>query len=190
MPVKPFTICCFGTSLSTGPSSHEWLGVACSAIAAGKNRPVRGYTLGKPGQNSAWGVSNVGPVARLNADVVLIEFIMNDAYTGSSMSLGTSQSNAASIISAIQAGSPASQIYLMTMNPVYNRTDRPNMASYNAMYASLASSLGVGFIDNYPLWGTVTVGMFDDGSGIHPSLSAIKSVMIPNVVSVIAPLLT
>lgn len=178
-----------GTSLSSGPSSREWFGECCRLIESNTGKRIVPYSMGKPGSYSSWGAANIGNLARLRPDVALIEFLINDSYTGSGISVSESECNHQDMIDALKAANANVTIALMTMNPAIGSkaSEHPSLTTYNAMYASLATANSIELIDVYSEWGTPTSGQIPDG--LHPTLDALRDVTIPVVASEVAALL-
>lgn len=183
-----FVIACIGTSLTTGPYSGQWTLDLNARLRVGTDKRIVVLDLGMPAQTSAWGLANIAPVYQARPDVALIEFGMNDALDTMNISVAQSQSNHIAMIQAIKSNSPRTKVYLQTMNPTYNRVDRPNLTAYNAMYADLVMSQGVDLINHYPNWFPQQASDYDAG-GIHPTRPAALRVIIPTLVGRIAPLI-
>jgi lysophospholipase L1-like esterase len=177
-----FTAAFTGTSLTTGPSNHDWQNKVAARLLPGLSKRIRFFDLGKQGETSAWGLANAAMVIRMQPDLVVIEFGINDALLAKSISLAQSETNMRALIAALQSGTPRSAVYLMTMNPVVGpvrEAERPDLAQYYALYRSLASELSLGLIDNEPLWGTPT---FDEiADGVHPDEPAVDAILVPSV---------
>jgi lysophospholipase L1-like esterase len=147
---------------------------------------VRFYDLGEAARASNWGLTNISQVVATRPQVAVIEFAINDAYTSFNISLAQSRTNTEGMINAIRSGSPGTRIFIMTMNPVLT-SDRPNLADYYAQYRQISVDNGVGLVDNYPDWGTATVGEIPDN--VHPNIEGLRRVLIPNVVKTLKPLI-
>lgn len=124
-------------------------------------------------------------------------YSMNDSSTTHSITRAHAISGATTVVNAFQAiGVPNSHIFLMTMNPVIasgsaDAATRTSVPDYYQDYRDLATTLGIGLIDNYPAWtasGLVNTTNIPDG--IHPTLEAFEAVTVPTMAGVLAPLMT
>jgi lysophospholipase L1-like esterase len=182
-----FDIACFGTSLTTGPTSREWQPEVQRQLQRTSSKIIRMYNLGGSGQASDWGLANLQPVINSKAKACLIEFCMNDAWTTKGISLAQSLANTTSIVSQIKAGVPGIRIFLVTTNPVIGSavTARAALASYYAQYATVAANQGVSVIDNYAGWGSPTGTDIPDE--IHPAYAAVMAKHVPGIVAALQP---
>lgn len=201
-PMNIFDIAALGTSLTEGfgtPSGYVpggWQPHLERALTPGRSSRIRVYNFGKGGASSAIGYTDKLPfVIATKPKVCLIEFMINDALGASfppGMSVADSAAKHVQIINAIKSGSPGTAIYLMTMNGSMPWTTpdsrkRPNLEAYNAVYPDLVSSEGVGLIDNYQLYSSVTATEIPDG--IHPTEACQKSILIPSIASALSGLI-
>lgn len=154
----------------------------------GKKSRVRTYNFGIAGGYSSDGLAVYPRVAALRPKVVLLEFLMNDCL----LVYNTSRANMVSMISGIKAASPASAIYLMTMNPTRgsssSATQRSALPTFNAIYRELAPLMSVGIIDTYDGWSAATLSDIPDG--VHPTDVANRTYLVPRIAEVLAPLIT
>lgn len=179
-----FDIGTIGTSLTANTVSYiagQWQETLQRALTPGKSSRVRIYNVGAGGVTSQYGLDNIGLLIRYRPRLVTIEYNMNDCRTSNGISVVQSQANNTAIVQAIQAALPGTLIYLMTMNPPIDGAvaARPNIAAYDQMYRSLATSLGVGMIDTAPSWVGATA--IDIPDGIHPTLSAQEARVVPAI---------
>lgn len=133
--------------------------------------------------DSAWGLANVQPrVIDQHPAQVVIEFAMNDAYAPYGMTLAESAATTTAIVRAIEAAQPDVQIWLMTTNEPWGAgaAARPDLDAYYAQYRTLAHDLGVGLIDLQPVWAARSATA-DAPDGVHPSLAADETVILPAV---------
>jgi len=176
------TVAFTGTSLSSNSPSWGWINDARDQMQRGSRYEVRTYDLGFPGRVSSQGLSDIGRLVALRPNVAVIEYAMNDAIAGGGISVATLKSNLAAMVDAIVAGSPATTIFLMTMNPAISPGTSvvPNLADYYQGVRDTVTLKGVNLIDNTPLYGTLTSGDMDAG-GIHPVRAKVLSVLVPSV---------
>lgn len=192
-----FTVAVMGTSLTTGFYARGWTQELQKSLQVGKRAKVRVHALGELAETSNWGLAHVQPIINLRPDVALVEFI-NDAYASyqgtppENMSLALSSSNFNSIVDALQAGTPNTRIILMTLvRPTATAVSTlyPNLASYDAQLASIASSRGVGWIDLRAIWGDPADYPSEyPADGVHVYLPAHLRVTVPTIASTLAPL--
>lgn len=194
-----FDVACIGTSLTDSWSANNWPLEARDRLQAGKQERVRFHAVALQGMNSAWGLENIRGVTDKRPRVALIEFAINDciaddpAHAVPWLTLQQSYDNHMAMIAAIRAARSDALIWLMTMNPCVDaggaRARRPLLATYYAQYTAIAQAAGVGLIDNYTTWlargEPQLVADMPDGS--HPIIEAQRAVLIPNVVTALAP---
>jgi len=185
--VRSPRIVSFGTSLS---ARGGWQVDLVARLAALFGLDAQIAIHAKPGANSDWGVESVAAVAALDADIVLIEFAINDASLLRGMSLARSRRNLISIVETLQAGAPERRLVLMTMNPALGlkRLIRPRLDSYYRICVQVATELGLEIADLRQSW----TGFSQDQlrraipDGLHPLPDAASRVIIPRLVEVIA----
>lgn len=195
---EAFDIAIMGTSLTTDIYARGWPDDLEKELQVGKRARVRTHALGYPGASSNWGLANVQPIINLRPRVALIEFI-NDAFylyqatPPENMTLSLSASNFNGIVDAIQAGSPGTAIYLMTLvkpTAAAVASFYPTLAAYDAQLPDIATAQGVGFIDLRAVWGDPAnyPGEYP-ADGVHVYLPAHLRVTVPVLTSVLAPLI-
>lgn len=172
---------CTGTSLTTGANNGGWPDAVVSALNAIAPEGFTFSNLGQAGSTSTWGLANIGAVADLQADAVLIEFAMNDAVTSGGVSLAQSESNLRGMITAIKAQRSTTLVLPMTMNPAIGsgKSVRPELTAYYQMYGRVARELGLPILDHYGIWGAPTSAQIPDG--IHPTSGAVQPIVVPVV---------
>ena len=106
----------FGTSLS---ARGGWQADLAAQLRERLNSEIEISIIAQPGANSDWGIDNVARVAALQAQVVPIEFAINDASIVRGLSLASSRDNLAAIAAALRAVAPHPRLVLMTMNPAH-----------------------------------------------------------------------
>ncbi len=194
-----FDIAFVGTSLTKGSGSANpgsgpvdggsWIPKTQRALQAGKKSLVKTYNFGFPGQNSDYGLANTGLFAPLRAKAYVFEFCINDGATTQLLSLAQARQNLLGMANQILARTPDAKIALMTMNPAIGSavSVRPNISDYHENYRTYAASQGWLLIDNALTWGGVTTTQIPDG--VHPLLAEVESRLVPNIVSVLGPLI-
>ena len=187
-----FDFACIGDSLTSGWSQdiglRQWKNEVASRLSVGLPVPCVPYDVGAAGQTSAWFVTNAWRAAALRPAAILIAFGMNDAATGSGISLAQFKANISAGIATIKAASPLSRLFVMTMNPTIgdSAVTIPDPNSYYEKLREIsAEDQDVELIDNFPLWGSPTSVQFPL-NGAHPSLAAMRPAVIPNIVSKLA----
>lgn len=183
-----FDIATMGTSLTAGSGAEQsFHRDLAAALRTGKECTLRLYNHGIPGGYSSDGLATVQNTVAMRPEVVLIEYSMNDCLT----SLSTSESNTISIINALRTGTPDSVVYLMTMNPVVgsgaSATSRSALPTFYQLYRDLSVSQSVGLIDTSPGWAGVTVADIPDG--VHPTVAANRTYLIPAIAAALSPLI-
>jgi len=155
---------------------------------------------GMAGKGSNSGVAKLDAlVLAHHPNTVLIEFSINDAFTGYTpdvpdfnISLDQSKANLNAIIDRILAADPTTEIILQTMNPTIDinnhtaATQRPHLADYYQVYRDVAAARGLLLIDNYPHWvqlQTDNPAQFqtDLPEGLHPISPASLAITLPAV---------
>jgi lysophospholipase L1-like esterase len=154
---------------------NEGVGASASSVGPGNNPALSG--LGK-----------LPAVIAHKPDVVFIEFAMNDAYLPYKISVADCGKNLNTIIDAILAANPRTEIILQTMNmPVgESGAQRPQVNDYNQVYRDVARERGLLLLDHYPKWLKL---MTDDRAmfnrlvpdGIHPRAEGYRMVMLPEL---------
>jgi lysophospholipase L1-like esterase len=176
----------FGTSLTARGGWQQPLAHALEKIYGHK---VEVSIIAKSGEDSRWGLANVGRVIAAKPDVVLIEFAVNDASLVHLVSKAQSRRNTAMIVARIREKIPAARIFLMSMSPVwgYRFWVRPFLNSYYDQQKELAHDLRVGFIENRGSWSQLSPAELrqaipDRG---HPRPEVATRLIVPHIVAAI-----
>lgn len=175
--VMAASIVTFGTSLT---AYGQWQPSLEQALEACTGQDWQIINSGASSMASDWGMANADRVYSTSPDVALIEFATNDAYAPYAISVAQSRLNTLAIIDAIRVNSPATQIFLMTMNPTIRDASRPHLTEYFRQYRSIAQEAGVGLIDLFPVWRkslTLATAERSIPDGVHPSASAYSAVV-------------
>lgn len=153
MYIKPrFSLACFGTSLTTGRLSADWVPRLSEQLQQQPEAvgPIDIYNLGKGGETSVWGLANAHTVAALRPTHILSEgFGINDS------ALGVSQpdhiSNIEDMVAMWRAARADVDITFQTMSSVDAAVavGRPNLAAYYADTIATALALDCRVLDNY-----------------------------------------
>ena len=150
-------------------------------------------SVGPDNNHALSGLGKLPAVLSHKPDVVFIEFATNDAYLPYKISLEDSRKNLNTIIDAILAANPQTEIILQTMNSVMDKpgsgphaTNRPKLAEYVQGYRDVAKARRLLLVDNYPNWQTLMtndLGRFDKlvADRIHPQLAGYREIVLPEL---------
>jgi acyl-CoA thioesterase-1 len=184
----PVIVAAFGTSLT---HNSGWLTPLEEKLTRCLGRRVAVLDFGKDGGTSDWALKSVRQVTEAHPDVVLIEFSANDAAWFKGFSLRRSRENTGKIVQRILAALPETKIFLMTMSPALGprRWIRLNLDAYYSLYESLASELGIGYIDNRPAWRALPENELRAGipDGAHPLPELVSRLLVPTISKAIVP---
>lgn len=178
----PLSILTYGTSLTALYAWPDDLGAdleACLGVAVEVTR------LARPGAGSDWATAVLDQAVTVDADLVVLEFAINDADLTDGASFARSRENHAALLEALTPDAP---VILMTMNPVTGtkRLTRPGLARYYGLYAELAVAPRVGLLDLTPRWRMA----FDEGTtlpdGLHPDDGDASRLIVPPLAAMIA----
>ncbi|WP_165612634.1 SGNH/GDSL hydrolase family protein [Limimaricola pyoseonensis] len=175
-----------GTSLS---ARYDWPARLGARLTACLGRPVMVEVVARPGAHSGWGVAQVGRVAALRPDLVLIEFAINDADLRDGRSLAQAGAAHRAIVAGLRAQRPGAAIALMTMSPAQGPRGwmRPRLGAHLAQYRDLAAALDLGLVDLTPRWRALpraARGLKADG--LHPEPGVAAAVILPVLARAIA----
>jgi lysophospholipase L1-like esterase len=185
----PYSVACYGTSLTTGRLSTSWTNRLERNLQAVAGRPIRVYDVGAGSTNSQWGVENVFRVTQHKPTACLLEgFSINDSVVGGPTELSLSQARANKILikDALLAANPAMRIFVLTMNGVTNASLRPNLEDYYQDDRDFAAAYGLTLLDVRAAWGTPN--LTDTPDGLHPTQEAVDRVLLPAVTAALSPL--
>jgi acyl-CoA thioesterase-1 len=184
----PLIVAAFGTSLT---HHGGWLKPLQDELTRCLGREVTVLDFGKNGETSEGALKSLGEVIGAHPEIVLVEFSANDAAWFRGFSLNRSRENTRKIVQTILAALPETKIFLMTMNPVFGlrRWTRLNLDAYYGLYESLASELGIGYIDNRPAWKSLKENELGAGipDGSHPLPELAARLLVPNIAEAIVP---
>lgn len=163
MIVRPtFALACYGTSLTAGRLSSDWVPILRNEIATFPEAkgPIAIYCTGHGGWTSVDLLNGAPVVAALRPTHILTEGgAINDCPdfgSGPAVSRATHNANNQAMINLWRASNPAVDITMMTMSSVSAiQTARTNLAAYYADELATAQSMGLRALDNYN--GTSTV---------------------------------
>ena len=172
----------FGTSLTAKGNWQEQLG---AALAECRNGPVAVHTVAQPGATSDWAVEHLDEVIRLEPEVVLVEFSVNDASLVHGVGVDRSLANTREILDRLDAAHV--QPVLMTMNPASGLRwlSRPFLADYYELYRRLARERGLLLADLAPRWAGRPAEDIPDG--LHPTPEAAIEVLVPVLLELLCP---
>ena len=181
----PLRIAAFGSSLTL---KGGWPAELATRLSACLGRPVEVTVIAQAGAGSRWGLSQTGQVAAARPDLVLLEFVINDADIRDGVRLRTARAQHAALLDALP---PQAQVMLMTMNPVYGMRavlQRPRLAAYDAMLRDLAAARDVALADLAPRWRRAWAEdpALVPPDGLHPAPAATLEVTVPALAGMIA----
>jgi acyl-CoA thioesterase-1 len=173
-------IIALGTSLMATPG---WTEEVRSLVEQCARQSVALDVIAESGVTSRWGLSQTPKLIADGVDVLLIEFAANDANLRRFVSLSESRGNHEEIIGAVRKAHPAAKIFFIAVSPTWGLRGfwiRPWLDRYYALYAQLAETEGVDFIDARPQWdmGTIRKTVPD---GLHPTPQAMQQILAPYV---------
>jgi acyl-CoA thioesterase I len=184
----PVIVAAFGTSLT---HRSGWLKPLQEKLTSCLGRQVAVVDFGKDGETSEGALKSVGRVIEAHPNIVLIEFSANDAAWFKGFSLKRSRENTSRIVQTILGALPEAKIFLMTMSPAFGprRWIRLNLDAYYSLYQSLASELGIGYIDNRPAWKALKENELRAGipDGAHPLPGLASRLLVPTISKAIVP---
>lgn len=162
-----------GTSLTANAS---WPEVVAREVASCRNADPSVARIATPGATSAWGAAQSMRIAAAAADIVVVEFLANDAALHRGVSLSRSAENHRLIIEAAQAGG-ARAVLLVVTGPVrgIHRILRYFLDDYAELYAGLEDRATVWMLDTRPLWPhdrDTLAALIPDG--LHPTGAAME----------------
>lgn len=183
----PLRVATFGTSLT---ANGGWQKPLAAAMEACVHRPVIVSNHGRPGAGSDWGIRAVADVAAERADIVFLEFAVNDAALEKMIGISRSLDNMRAIIRAIREERSDARIYVMSMNPIQGRRHwlRPWRDRYEDAHRRLSQDLGLAYIDHRPDWEAMGSNALYLAipDGVHPMPGAASAVIVPNIMKRLA----
>jgi lysophospholipase L1-like esterase len=183
----PYSVACYGTSLTTGRLSTSWANRLERNLQAVAGRPIRVYDVGAGSTTSQWGVDNVFRVTQHKPTACLLEgFSINDSVTANGISISQARANKVTIKNALLAANPAMRIFVLTMNGVPDATLRPDLEAYYQDDRDFAAAYGLTLLDVRAAWGTPN--LTDTPDGLHPTQEAVDRVLLPAVTAALSPL--
>ena len=177
-------IVALGTSLTATPL---WTGEFKVTLEACLRVGVGVQTVAKGGATSRWGIQQIEQVILGRPDVLLLEFAANDADLRRWISPSESKQNHVEIIQKVRRANPDIKVFLLAINPTWGVRGfwiRPRLDVYYGLYADLAKSLGVGFIDIRPRWHWNSIGDTVP-DGLHPTSRAMMEIAVPYLVEIV-----
>ncbi len=185
---RPLRIAVMGTSLT---ARYRWPDELAAILSRCMPQPVQLQRFAESGQGSDWGEQEAQQVRRFNPDLVLIEFLANDADILSLRTIGGSRASHARIIATLQSRGARPVIVLVTTSPAAGPRGvvRFRLPRFNAMYAALAQDQALGLVDTVPRWRTALeenpwVLVMPDG--LHPTQEWQSRVMLAELVAALA----
>ncbi|MGR9149587.1 SGNH/GDSL hydrolase family protein [Rhizobium leguminosarum] len=191
---KEIRIATCGTSLTyQGDGSDPWQAQVQRGLVAGKQTNVGIYNFGENGAASDAGLLYLYRALNVRAEIVVLEYNMNDAYLVRNISVAQAQANHLNMLSQLRANDPNVKICLMIMNPpvaggTISVAERPNWAAYAQMYRDMCvSDTDLTLIDLAPAWAGVTATEVPDG--VHPKKASVTTRAVPAMISALRPLI-
>lgn len=162
-----------GTSLT---AVGTWPDAVARAVAACRDGPVVVKRIAKPGANSDWGAAQAEQIQSARADVVVVEFIANDAALHRGVWRARSAENHRAIIEAARSGG-ARAVLLVVTGPVrgVHRILRYFLDDYAALYLELDDGDAVRAVDTRAFWPVdpdTLASLIPDG--LHPTDAAME----------------
>jgi lysophospholipase L1-like esterase len=191
---QPQHVVIYGTSLSKGGT---WVGDLKRALDNRFPGLVTVSNGAKGGQNSRWGLENVGTnVIAYRPDVVFIEFAINDSVARFDLSLAESRRNLEAIIDRITTALPRCEIVLQIMNPVVGKREgdpsyRRDQEKYQQIYREVGQARGLRVIDHSIAWRDLLKREGEAGflryvrDGVHPSPEGYAKFVTPTLLRAI-----
>ncbi len=179
---SPLKVVAMGTSLT---ALYDWPDRLQDALAHCLGRPVTVTRIAEPGRPVTWGRDQIDTVLAENADLILIEFAINDADIRDGVPLAASIDTHAEILNALRAAQPRPQVMLMTMSPAHGLRGliRPRLWAHYQSYRDLAGRFDTGLVDAYPRW-LAQPGWKDAfADGLHPTAEATNRVLLPAILN-------
>lgn len=189
-PERP-RIVAIGTSLT---ASYDWPAVLSVWLGDCLMRPVQLSVVAQAGETSRWGYAQTERVIAAKPDVVILEFIANDADLRHHLGVAESLDLHARTLARIYAALPDARVVLIGTNPVYGlrAAMRPRTQAYLDGYGTLAAhDPRTGFLDTADVWQTY---LEQSGrrvvlpDGLHPRLRDIRHVLVPQIGHTLATL--
>lgn len=183
-------IALYGTSLSAfGP----WTTQIKDALDLRFPGQAEWINVSGSGKYSEWGVANLERrVLGLKPDAVFLEFGVNDAVARFHCPVWKAKANLETMIDRIRQASPATEIVLLTTNPVIglppgHRSYRHRLSDYYATIREVARSRQTVLVDQEPVWAGVLASQGPAKyrqwvpDGIHPSAAGCSEVSTPAI---------
>ena len=181
----------YGTSVESLGHGRQWV----EAVGKELDRLYEGdlvlYNSGRSGMNSRWALQHLqdSVIARC-PDAVLVEFATNDAIQRFNISLEECRNNTLEIIRRIQEALPKCEIILQTTcgHPLGKAAEsRPDMSSYNNVYAEIAKEKKLLHIDESEIFADLFTRVdlktyrTYSGDGVHSTSKGAMEIFFPVV---------
>ena len=149
--------------------------------------------IAKGGADSAWGLAQLSGGLDFRPDLVLIEFMINDADIRNGISRSESERNHGEIIDILRNTHPDAAIFLLRLNRAHGPRAllRPSLAGYERLLPEIARRSSAGFIDLRPEWSDRwrSEGYRSLPDGLHPTDAAAREVNVARVLSTVGGVL-
>jgi acyl-CoA thioesterase I len=193
-PLGTINMLVLGSSLSAGA---DWPEVLRDGLQdASRDCTADGVELrviAKGGADSSWGLVQLTGGLDFRPDLVLIEFMINDADIRKRLSRSESLRNHTEIIETLRDAHPDTAIFLLRLNRAYGPRAllRPALAGYERLLPEIARRSSVGLIDLRPEWRDrwKSEGYRSLPDGLHPTVAAARDVNVTKLLSTVGGLL-
>lgn len=183
----PTRIVAFGTSLTAG---NAWPDGLAAQLSACLDRPVQVIRVARNGMGVQWALTQIEAVRAARPDLVLVEFVINDADVLDGVSLAKSRAGHERLLADLRAALPEAEVMLMTTPPVsglLRRLQRPRLAAYDGMLRDLAAAEEVALADLAPRWHAARRAdpALRAPDGLHPDDNGTAVVTVPALAALI-----
>ena len=145
--------------------------------------------IAKGGADSSWGLAQLSGGLDFRPDLVLIEFMINDADIRNRLSRSESLRNHTEMIEILREAHPDSAIFLLRLNRAHGPRAllRPSLARYERLLPEIARRSSVGLIDLRPEWRDrwESEGYRSLPDGLHPTDAAARDVNVGKILSTV-----
>ncbi len=191
----PQHLVAYGTSLTAERTWRVWRRSGGAWVAMLRERLEREFpglarvtNAARWGADSAWGARRLERrVLRLDPDLTLLEFGINDADRRRSVALEGFRRNLDSMLDRLTSGRPDRDVLLLTMNPALGRhaETRPRLEAFYGAVREAASERDLPLADLHVAWRAALAAAGVEArllpDGIHPGPEACRDVVLPGL---------
>jgi lysophospholipase L1-like esterase len=149
--------------------------------------------IAEGGADSAWGLAQLPGRLGFRPDIVLIEFMINDADIRNRMSRSESLRNHTEMIDMLRDAHPDTVIFLLRLNRAHGPRAllRPLLAGYERLLPEIAQRSSAGLIDLRAEWNDrwKRDGYRSLPDGLHPTDVAAREVNVSKMLSTVGGVL-